>query len=104
EEEGVLSAIILEPPPPALTPELEARQSLKPAAYVAMLSNFIRLWNTKREPLDAVFERLKQKLGDLIVQSQSMRGPAKFLETLSEAIAFPRNVTGQEDAQQRMRE
>jgi tetratricopeptide (TPR) repeat protein len=104
QEEGVLSAIILEPPPPALTPELEARQGLKPAAYVAMMSNFIRLWNTKREPLDAAFERIRQKLGDLIVQTQSTRGPAKFLEALSEAIAFPRNLASQDDAQQRMRE
>jgi tetratricopeptide (TPR) repeat protein len=104
QEEGVLSAIILEPPPPALTPELEARQSLKPAAYVAMMQNYVRLWNTRREALDAAFERMKQKLGDHIVQSQAIRGPAKFLETLSEAIGFPRNVTNQEEAQQRMRE
>src|SRR5262249_37393329 len=33
-----------------------------------------------------------------------VRGPAKFLEALSEAIAFPRNVTSQEDAQARVRE
>jgi tetratricopeptide (TPR) repeat protein len=104
QEEGVLSSIVLEPPPPALTPELEAKQNLKPAAYVALMQNFVRLWHTKLEPLTAVFERFKQTLGDLVVQTQAVRGPAKFLESLSEAISFPRSVANQEEAQQRMRE
>ncbi|MBI3823474.1 MAG: tetratricopeptide repeat protein [Planctomycetes bacterium] len=104
QEEGVLSSIVLEPPGPALTPELQAKQSLKPAAFVALMHNFVRLWNTKREPLEGVFERFKQKLGDLIVQATSVRGPAKFLEALSDAVSFPRGVTNQEEAVQRMRE
>jgi tetratricopeptide (TPR) repeat protein len=104
EQEGVLSSIILETPGPALTPELEARQNLKPAAYVALMANFVRLWNTRKEPLEAVFERLKQKLGELIVHAQVVRGPARFLEALSEGVSFPRNALNQEEAQQRVRE
>jgi tetratricopeptide (TPR) repeat protein len=104
EEEGVLSSIILEPPGPALTPELEAKQNLKPAAYVAVMGNFVRLWHIRREPLEAVFERFKQRIGNLIVQAQSLRGPAKFLESLSEAISFPRHSINQEEAQQRIRQ
>ena len=103
EEEGVLSAILLDPPPAALTPEIEAKQNIKPAAYVALMGNFVRLWHTKREALEAAFERLKRKLGGLIVQEQVLRGPAKFGEALSEAIGFPRNVTDPEEAEKRVR-
>jgi tetratricopeptide (TPR) repeat protein len=104
EEEGVLSAIILQPAGPALMPELQARQNLKPAAYLALIANFVRLWHTIKEPLDAAFERFKEKLGNLIVEPQSVRGPAKFLEAMGEGVGFPNNPTSKEDAQQRMRE
>ncbi|MSQ94837.1 MAG: tetratricopeptide repeat protein [Gemmataceae bacterium] len=104
QEEGVLQAVILEPPPPALTPELEAKQSLKPGAYVALISNFVRLWHTNRESLERVFGQLKEKLGEELVESQTMRGPAKFLETISESLSVPRNPVSKEDAEQRLRE
>lgn len=104
QEEGILSAIILEPPGPALTPEMVAKQNLKPAAYVALMSNFVRLWHTNLDSLQSVYDRFKEKLGDLIVHPQAARGPAKFLESLSDGIRFPRQVASQEEAQQRMRE
>jgi Tfp pilus assembly protein PilF len=104
EEEGVLSSIMLQPAGPALTPELQARQNRKPAAYLALITNFVRLWHTLKEPLDAAFERFKEKLGNLMVEPQSMRGPAKFLEAMAEGVGFPSNPTSKEDAQQRMRE
>jgi hypothetical protein len=103
QEEGVLHATVLEAPPPALTPELAARQNLKPAAYLALMGNLIHLSYIRKEPLDALFERFKQKLGDQIVQAQSVRGPAKFSDALAEPIAIPRNAASPEEAQQRMR-
>ena len=63
EEEGVLSSIMLQPPGPALTPELQARQNLKPAAYLALITNIVRLWHTLKEPLDVAFEALQGKAG-----------------------------------------
>ena len=101
QEEGVLHAVILEPPPPALTPELASRQNLKPAAYLTLMSNVIRLWNSRKEALDGAFERMKQKLGDNIAQSQSVRGPAPFLEAVAEGITIPRNAATEEEAVQR---
>lgn len=104
EEEGVLSAILLQPPPPALTPELQAKQNFKPAAYLALITNFVRLWHTQKEPLDAAFQRLQAKLGNLIVEPQAVRGPAKFLEVMGEGVSFPGNPASKEEAQARMRE
>lgn len=103
QEEGVLHATILEPPGPALTPELEAKQNLKPAAYVALMGNLVQLSNVVREPLDAVFEGFKQRIGNTIAQPQTMRGPAKFIDALGEAIGIPRNAATQEEAVARMR-
>jgi tetratricopeptide (TPR) repeat protein len=104
EEQGVLHATILEPPGPALTPELEAKQNLKPAAYATLMGNLVHLHHVVREPLDAVFQNLQQKLGNLIAQPQSMRGPAKFSDALTEAIGIPRRAATQEEAHQRVRE
>lgn len=103
DKEGILQAIILEPPPPALTPELEAKQNLRIGAYVALMGNFVRLYHTRKEALDRVFDKLRQKLGGIIAEAHAIRGPARFLEQLSDAISFPRNAISQEDAEQRMR-
>ncbi len=103
QEEGVLHATILEQPGPALTPELAARQNLKPAAHVVLMGTLVQLSHNQKESLEGVFERFKAKLGDVIVQSQAIRGPAKFVDAVAEAIAAPRNATSQEDAQERIR-
>jgi tetratricopeptide (TPR) repeat protein len=103
EQQGVLTAIVLDPPPPALTPELQAQQNMKVGAYVALMGNYVRLWHTQREALDRVFLQMQQKLGANVAEPHVARGPAKFLEMLSEAISFPRNALTQEDAAQRMR-
>ena len=76
---------------------------MKIGAYVALMGNFVRLWNTQKDTLDRVFEQLKQKLAGNIAEVHAVRGPAKFLEMLSEAISLPRNAVTQEDAGQRMR-
>ena len=104
EQEGVLTAIVLEPPGPALTPELTAKQNVKLAAYVTLMSNFVRLWHTNRDSVGKVFERFQQKLGGAMGQVNGARGPAKFADVLCDAITVPRGAATQEEAEQRMRE
>ncbi|MBI2807751.1 MAG: tetratricopeptide repeat protein [Planctomycetes bacterium] len=104
KEEGVLSVVVLDPPPPALTPELEARQNIKPGAFVALISNFVRMWNTNAEALQRTFAMFQERLGDVIAQAQPTRGPAKFLEALSEGVGFPRQAATKEETEQRIRE
>ena len=103
EEEGVLSAIILEKPLPALTPELQAKQNYKTGAYVAMMGNFVRLWNVNRESLDAAFKYFQQTIPAVVAEMQTVRGPAKFIEAMSEGIGFPLNAASPEEAASRMR-
>lgn len=104
EEQGVLSAVILETPPPAITPELQAKQSLRPAAYLILMGNVARLWNTNLELVKSIFDQLQQKLGSVIAQSQTQREPAKFSDVLNEALRIPRSATSQEEVQARLRE
>lgn len=103
EEEGVLSAIILQPAGPSLVPEAQAKVNAKPAAYIAVVANIVRMWHVLKEPLDAAFERIREKLGNVIVEPQFIRGPAKFREVMDEAVCIPLNATSQEDGHLRMR-
>lgn len=104
EEQGVLSGVILEEPPPALTPALQAKQGLRPAAYLVMMGNVVRLWNTDKELVHTLFGQLQQKFGAVIAQPQIGREPAKYVDVLGEALRIPRNAATQEEVQERLRE
>jgi tetratricopeptide (TPR) repeat protein len=103
EEEGMLMALLLEEPPPALTPELAARQSPKLAAYLVLMGNILRLWHTQREPLEHIVAKLRQRAGTLMGQVHAARGPAKFHDILSEVLVFPRHAGSEEAAQEQLR-
>src|SRR5262245_14724378 len=45
QEEGMLLAVILEPPPPALTPELAAKQSPRIGAMSLLIGAMLRMWH-----------------------------------------------------------
>ena len=104
EQEGVLSAAVLDPPPPALTPELEARQSPRLGAFLMLLRNVFRLWHVNKDALDRTFAGLQKHAGTGLAQSAAMRGPAKFHDITSEALVFPRSAQNQEEATQRLTE
>lgn len=103
QEQGILSGVILETPPPALTPELQAKQNLRPGAYLMLMGNVVRLWNIDKSLLDAIYGELQQKLGPAILQPHPDREPAKFTDVMSEALTIPRNVTTREEVAERMR-
>jgi hypothetical protein len=103
QEEGVLSAMILEVPGPALTPE--SQQNPKLAAYILVVgtNNFARLWNVTKDTLQSTFNRLAKKAARAIAQAQPTYGPAKYTDLLTEGLSFARKAVSQEDAAQRMR-
>jgi tetratricopeptide (TPR) repeat protein len=104
EEQGIVSALILETPPPALTPELAAKQSLKPAAYFRLVGNFVRIWNSEKESLDKVLGFFKEKLGGMIAEAHAGRAPAKMLDIFSPGLRIPRQAASNEEAAARVRE
>jgi tetratricopeptide (TPR) repeat protein len=104
EDQGMLTGVVLDPPPPALTPELEARQSPHVGAYLVVLQNLVRMWNTNKETLDRAFANLQKHTGAALGQSAPLRGPAKFHDILSEALIFPRNAMTEPEVARRLEE
>ena len=90
KEEGVLTGVIVEKPGPALTAELEAKQNPTLGAYLALMGNILRLWNTSKDALDRTQRLLKERAGATLGESYPARGPAKFFDLLSECLIFPR--------------
>jgi tetratricopeptide (TPR) repeat protein len=104
QEEGILTAMLLEAPPPALTPELQTKQSSKLGAYLVLMSNIVRLFNVNRDALHRVFQKLRESALALMAEPIETRGPAKFQDVLADALAFPLNALSEEDAIRRVRE
>jgi tetratricopeptide (TPR) repeat protein len=104
EEEGVLTAIILDPPPPALTQELQARQNARLGAFLLFMGNILRLWSTDKEALERTFAGLEKRAGGTLGQPIAVRGPAKFHDIATGAVSFPQNALSQDDIQNRVRE
>jgi len=104
QEQGILTGVMIEPPPLALTPELQARQAPRLGAYMVLMGNMLRLWNVHKESLDKAFETLKEKAGFAAAEVYPSRGPAKFPDVLSEAIIFPQGSVSPEEQEARLRE
>ncbi|HWY85973.1 MAG TPA: hypothetical protein VNX28_04570, partial [Gemmataceae bacterium] len=103
QEEGVLTGVVLEKPGPALTAELEAKLNPKLGAYVALMGNILRLWNTSKESLDRTQRLLKEHAGAALGEGYPARGPAKFFDVLSECLIFPR-LANEAELEPRLRE
>jgi hypothetical protein len=104
EEEGTLSAMILEKLP-ALTAELAARQNSRLGAYLLLLGNIVRVWNINRDALDAVYEEMRQKASKAFAgEPYQARGPAHFTDVFSEALVFPMGAADENEAKRRIGE
>jgi tetratricopeptide (TPR) repeat protein len=98
QEEGMLMAVILEPPPPALTPELAAKQSPRIGAMCILMGNILRLWHINHDSLQRTVETMRAKLGPVLAgEPYAARGPVKFHELLNDAIPLLRGDTPEED-------
>jgi hypothetical protein len=98
QEEGMLMAVILEAPPPALTPELAAKQVPRIAAMSILMGNIVRLWHVNEDSLRRTADELKAKIGPALAgEPYITRGPAKFQEILNEAIPLARGDTPEEE-------
>ena len=103
QEQGLLVAMLLEEPPPALTPEMEAKQNLRIAAQFMVAGQAIRIWSMSREAVDKIFAVLATKLGSLIVQPMPMRGPAKFFDVMGQGMTIPVRAASEQEASERIR-
>ncbi len=101
-EEGVLTAMLLQDPPPALTPELAAKQCASLGAFLILMGNVVRLWHVRRETVEKSAEELQSQMRTGASQPFPSRGPVKFQDVLAEVLAFPRSATTPEQARELM--
>ncbi len=98
QEEGMLMAVILDAPPPALTPELAAKQMPRIGAMTLLMNNILRLWNINRETFERTVALLREKLGPALAGEPYLnRGPAKFHEILNDALPLVRGDVPKEE-------
>lgn len=98
QEEGMLLAVILEPPPPALTPELAAKQHPRIGAMSIFVGGMVRLWHGNEASLKRVLDMMRAKLGPVLASEPYLgRGPAKFQEILNEALPLMRGTASEEE-------
>ncbi len=103
QEQGLLVAMLLDEAPPALTPELEAKQNLRIAAQFMVAGQMIRIWGMSRENVDAIYRGVAAKLGALVVSPMPMRGPAKFFDVMSQGMSIPNRAASEQEAGERIR-
>jgi len=94
EENGILSALLLEKPGPALTAEQEAQQAPRFSAHLVFMGNVLRIWSTNKERLEKQFRSMESQIGPSVSQASWVRGPVKFQDVLVEFFIFPRVLSG----------
>jgi tetratricopeptide (TPR) repeat protein len=103
EDQPVFSALVLE----RITSLTGDRSSAPPPhldAYLMIVNDRVRVWNTNRAGLDRVRDELRQKVGPALVEGRTEQVPASFNDALAEALVFPVNVPDKDIAEQRVRQ
>lgn len=103
QEENILTALILEKLPPALTPELAAQQAPRLAGSLTLMGPVGLLRSGFREGLLKLVDEVKQKLGSVIGESHENKGPIGFNELFAEAMVFPVGLSDQAAAGEKLR-
>jgi tetratricopeptide (TPR) repeat protein len=98
QEQGMLMAVILDAPPPALTPELAAKQMPRIGAMALLMNNILRLWNINKESFERTVALLRQQIGPALAgEPYVARGPAKFHEILNDILPLVRGDVPKEE-------
>jgi tetratricopeptide (TPR) repeat protein len=98
QEEGMLMAVILDPPPPALTPELTAKQMPRIGAMAMLVGGMVRMWHINKDAWQRTVDALKAAIGPALAgEPYVTRGPAKFHEILNDALPLMRGNATEEE-------
>jgi tetratricopeptide (TPR) repeat protein len=92
EEGTFLTALILERGP-AVTGALVSSFAPGAGAYLMIVGEMLRLWNTSRDALERVYEEVLQRAGPALSSPRRDEMPAPFNEVTLEALVFPVHTT-----------
>jgi tetratricopeptide (TPR) repeat protein len=101
EQEGVFSALILEPAP-TFTATPGASEGGPLAAYLLIAQGVTRLWGPVRERLERARTEFEQKARAGLADGQERVGRPAFSDVVTEAVVFPMGVTDQAEAERRV--
>jgi tetratricopeptide (TPR) repeat protein len=103
EQEGILSALVVEPAP-VLTAGSAGGQMVTIQSYIMILRDLLRVWFPKKETFEKVRAEVQQKIGNALSAPRERAGPANFGDVVVEAVALPAGEMTQEEAAQRVGE
>ena len=103
KEEGALTGIVLDQVG-LVTTGAPTGQSSRLGAYLLLVANVVRLWNSNAEALDRARQALQERAGPALSDARILRGPANFGEVLAEALNFPVAVSDHAEAEKLARE
>src|SRR5207244_7327111 len=84
--------------PPALTPELTAKQMPRIGAMAMLVGGIVRLWHVNQEAWQHTVDTLKAAIGPALAgEPYVTRGPAKFQEILNDALPLMRGNATEEE-------
>jgi tetratricopeptide (TPR) repeat protein len=103
QEEGIVSALVLEAYAPLVADPGRAYYP-RLGAYLLLIRDHLRIWNTNRDALEKVRTELMQQAGQALVQMRQDRHGANFPDVLSGALSFPVGVSDKDEAERGVRE
>jgi tetratricopeptide (TPR) repeat protein len=103
EEGNYLTALILERGP-SLTPALASSFVPGVGAYLMIIGDRLRLWNTNRDALDRLRDEILQRTGPALSAPHRDQAPAPFNEITLEALVFPVHIADNAEATRRVTE
>jgi tetratricopeptide (TPR) repeat protein len=103
QEEGLISGIVLDRTG-LLTAGRATKQPASLGAYLLVVANMLRLWNTISDALDRVRKEIQERAGPSLSDARMQRGPANFGDVMAEALIFPVGATSQEEGDKLIRD
>lgn len=103
QEQGVVTGVILDRTGPVLAAGLTGSEAPGLGAYMMVVSNHVRLWNTNAEALGRVVDAWRQQLGPALSEPRHEQTTANFSDVLADAMSFPLQALDEEDARRRVR-
>jgi tetratricopeptide (TPR) repeat protein len=103
QEEGVLSALVLEKPT-VLAAGVGSGAPQRVAAYLLLVGPLLRLRHPSKESVDRVCAEVQQRAAPALSPGLEKVSPATFSDVVLEAVAFPAGVSDKDRAEEAARE
>jgi tetratricopeptide (TPR) repeat protein len=102
QEEGVLSALVLESTSGGLIAPTAVPQTAKLGAYLILANGLLRLWNPNKEALERIVAELQQRSGRGLSEARRADRPVMFGDVVAQGLTFPVGLTDKAEVEKRI--